>query len=147
MSTRGLFSFRFNGQDYVTYHPSDSYPEGLGSWLVHFAQRRLATDAEIEAFGTKLEALEWRAPSPAQGRPCRGFLGYELLEGIAEGRITWMFQDPDLVRTCLDCEFAYLLDLDAGVLEFWNLPERIASFPLASISSWAVGIMACEQRR
>ena len=33
MSTRGLLSFRFRGQDYVTYNHHDSYPKGLGAWV------------------------------------------------------------------------------------------------------------------
>jgi len=33
-----LLSFRFNGQDYVTYNHSDSYPKALGAWICRFAQ-------------------------------------------------------------------------------------------------------------
>jgi len=73
VSTRGLLAFRFEGQDYVTYNYSDSYPRALGTEIVKFAQEHLN-------------------------------------------------------------------------LEFWDLPERAVSFPLATITPCAVGVMDCERR-
>jgi len=144
-STRGLLAFRFEGLDYVTYTHSDSYPRGLGRGIVHFAQAHLNGREAIRAFGRKLAALEWlsRPRDARSGCP----QGVDLLHAIAAGRVSRIVHDRQLFRTCLDCEFAYILDLDAGVLEFWDLPERAESFPLASISACAVGVMECGRRR
>jgi hypothetical protein len=145
MSTRGLLAFRFEGLDYVTYNHSDSYPKGLGRGIVHFAQEHLRGRDSIQAFGRKLAALEWltQPRDTSAGTP----QGAELLEAIATGRVRRVVHDPQLSRTCLGCEFAYILDLDAEVLEFWDLPERAETFPLGSICSCAVGVMECERRR
>jgi hypothetical protein len=68
-------------------------------------------------------------------------------EAIAAGKVSRIVHGRQLFRTCLDCEFAYILDLDAGVLEFWELPERAESFPLDSISVCAVDVMESGRRR
>jgi hypothetical protein len=145
MSTRGLLAFRFEGLDYVTYNHSDSYPKALGRGIVHFAQEHLKGPEAIRAFGRKIAALEW-VSRPRDARPsCPQ--GADLLDAIAGGRVRRIVHDSLMFRTGLGCEFAYILDLDAGVLEFWDLPERAESFPLASISSCAVGVMECGRRR
>jgi hypothetical protein len=138
-----LLSFHFQGQDYVTYNHSDSYPKGLGARIVRFAQDHLKGAEAIQAFGRKIAALEW----VHQARDARSATpqGADLLAAIAAGKLAKVISNSELFRTCLDCEFAYILDLDAGVLEFWNLPDRVETFPLASISSCAVDIMECER--
>jgi hypothetical protein len=144
MSTRGLLAFRFQGQDYVTYNPSDSYPKALGARIVRFAQEHLNGDEAIQAFGRKLAGLEWVARARDARSAC--LHGADLLTAIAGARVNRIVRDSRLFQTRMDCEFAYILDLDAGVLEFWDLPERAESFPLASISPCAVGVMECGRR-
>jgi hypothetical protein len=144
MSTRGLLAFRFEGQDYVTYNHSDSYPRALGARIVHFAEEHLKGEEAIQAFGRKLAAVAWVSRSRDARSAC--LQGEDLLTAIAGQRVTRIVHDSQLFLTCLDCEFAYILDLDAGVLEFWDLPERAESFPLAKISSCAVGVMECGRR-
>ena len=39
MGTRGLYGFRKNGKDKVTYNHWDSYPEGLGIEVIRFCNR------------------------------------------------------------------------------------------------------------
>lgn len=34
MGTRGFYVFRFRGKYYVYYNHWDSYPQGLGTWIV-----------------------------------------------------------------------------------------------------------------
>lgn len=36
ISTRGLYGFRKNGQDKMTFHPHDSYLDGLGLMIARF---------------------------------------------------------------------------------------------------------------
>jgi hypothetical protein len=145
MSTWGLLSIRFLGQDYVTYNHSDSYPRCLGARIVHFAQEHLQGAEAIRTFGQKTAALKWDLPA-GSARQAR-IHGGDLLAAIARGEITHVAKDEGLFQTCLDCEFAYILDLDEAVLEFWDLPERAVFFPLASINSCAVGVMDCERRK
>lgn len=144
MSTRGLLAFRFKGQDYVTYNHSDSYPAGLGIRVVLFAQGHLKGAEAIQAFGNKIAALDWVTRPWGRRSDCPQ--GGELLAAIAEDRITRVVQDSHLFRTGLDCEFAYILDLDSEILEFWDLPEKREFFPLASINICMVDTMECERR-
>ena len=141
MSARGVLAFRFEGQEYVTYNHSDSDPEALGARIVRFAREHLHGREAIQAFGRKLAAVEWIA----RARGARWFClqGADLLAAIAGQRVTRIIHHRRLFQPCRDCEFAYLLDLDAGILEFWDLPARAETFPLASISDRAVGIMEC----
>jgi hypothetical protein len=145
MSTRGLLAFRFEGLDYVTYNHSDSYPKALGCGIVRFAREHLAGREAIRSFGRKIAAVEWLS-QPRNSNSIHP-QGAELLEAIACGRAHRIVHDCRIFQTALDCEFAYILDLDAEVLEFWDLPERVESFALASLSPFAVGIMECGRRR
>ena len=38
MGTRGLYGFRKNGKDKITYNHWDSYPEGLGQNVLNFVK-------------------------------------------------------------------------------------------------------------
>jgi hypothetical protein len=144
MSTRGLLSIRYKGLDYVTYNHSDSYPKHLGALIVHFVQHHLQGEEAIHTFGRKTAALEWvKAAADARSSYPQGG---DLLAAIAKGEITRLPTGEDLFRTCLDYEYAYILDLDERVLEFWDLSERIETFPLATLHPCAVGVMECERR-
>jgi len=146
LSTRGLLSFRFKGQDYVTYNHSDSYPKALGAGICLFAQEHLNSKASIETFGQRLQALEWvdgfRKPDTTH------LQGGALLQAIAKGEVQRIARDNRAFRLCLDCEFAYILDLDEDVMEFWDLVagERVETFALDSLSPCAVDVMECERR-
>lgn len=146
MSTRGLMSFRFEGQDYVTYNQSDSYPKALGARICLFAQENLNTKAAIDSFGQKLKALEW--VDGFRKRDTTQPQGGALLEAIAKGEVRRIARDNRAFRLCLDCEFAYILDLDEDVMEFWDLiaGECVETFSLGSRSLCAVDTMECERR-
>jgi hypothetical protein len=145
VSTRGLLSFRFKGQDYVTYNHCDSYPEALGAWVCRFAQEHLDSEAAIEQFGLKIQALEWVDDS-RDWRTTR-LQGKELLEAIVKGEVRRVSRNNRAFRLCLDCEFAYVLDLDAGVMQFWDLVEgeRLEEFSLVSLTTCAVAVMECAR--
>lgn len=146
MSTRGLLSFRFNGQDYVTYNHSDSYPKALGAWICRFAQEHLDSQASIDAFGQRIQALEWvegdrdREASRLQGR--------DLLEALANGKVRRVARDNRAFTHSMDCEFAYILDLDAGLMEFRDLVDggKVETFSLVSLTMCAVDVMECARR-
>lgn len=101
MSTRGLLSIRFLGQDYLTYNPSDSYPKHLGAGVVRFAHTHLQTSEAILAFGWKIAGLKWVHPFSKAWSP--RIQGADLLEAVAKGEIAWACKDNSLFQTCLDC--------------------------------------------
>ena len=146
MSTRGLLSFHFQGQNYVTYNHSDSYPKALGAWICLFAQEHLNSKASIKSFGQKLQALEW--VDGFGQRDTAQLQGGALLEAIAKGKVQRIARDNRAFRLCMDCEFAYILDLDKDVMEFWDLVagEQVETFTLDSLSLCAVDVMECERR-
>jgi hypothetical protein len=141
-----LLSFRFEGQDYVTYNHCDSYPKALGTSICLFAQEHLNSKAALESFGQKLQALEW-VDGFRKGETTQ-VQGGALLEAIAKGAVRRIARDNRAFRLCLDCEFAYILDLDEDVMEFWDLVagERVETFTLGSLSLCAVDVMECERR-
>lgn len=143
MSTRGLLSFRFNGQDYVTYNHSDSYPKGPGAWICRFAQKHLNSESAMGSFGRKVQAVEW-VDGFGDREACR-LQGLELLEAIGNGEVRRVARNNQAFSLCGDCEFACILDLDAGRMEFWDLVEgdRVVTFPLLSLSTCAVDVMEC----
>jgi hypothetical protein len=99
----------------------------------------------IAAFTRRAARVVWSTGVPgARGaRP----QGADLLEAILRGDLAQGFADRDPFRMCLDCEFAYVLDLDTEVLEFWELPDRAEAFPLATLSPYAVEEMECARSR
>lgn len=143
MSTRGLLALRFGGRDLVTYNHFDSYPEGLGAGILRFAREHLEDREAIRAFRRKVEALEW---VEAGDRTARLFQpqGSDLLEAIAGGELRRAVCGPDLYGSCLDCEYAYVLDLDEGVLECWDLREKVRSISLGSLEGSSAGDLVCE---
>ena len=147
MSTRGLLSFRFLGQDYITYNHCDSYPKHLGARVVFFAKQHLHCKEAIQAFGRKVAALAWVPRDREAGSSDRYPQGGDLLEAIAKGEVTRTVREMDFSSAPLDCEFSYVLDLDKEVLEFWDLAEKVGSHPLATVNPCTVGVMECERRR
>ncbi|BDU71341.1 hypothetical protein [Mesoterricola silvestris] len=146
MSTRGLLAFCFNGRHYVTYNHSDSYPKGLGAGVCRFAAAHLHSPSAIEAFGRKLEALEW-VDNARDGEATR-LQGGELLAAIAQGEVRRVARENLAFTLGGDREFAYILDLDQGRMEFWDLFDggQAATFDLETLSSCAVDVMECERR-
>lgn len=145
MSTRGLMTLRHGGRDFITYIHSDAYPRGQGSRIIRFALDHLDSEEAIGRFGGMVARLTW--VSRARGPRLTDPQGGDLLAAIARGAATHVHADPEALRTRHDCEFAYVLDLDAGVLEFWELPWRVEAFALESLSSCAVDVMECARSR
>ena len=143
MSTRGAYGFRKNGVDKITYNHFDSYPSGLGADFARFCARvgaeglnRLCDEATL---------VQSRAtPTKEQIEECvkagyfdesvgdrsekdwycllRGLMGnFDEYERLAEtGERLYMIDDADFLKDSLFCEYAYVANLDEGVLEFWT---------------------------
>ena len=143
MSTRGLYGIRKNGIDKLTYNHFDSYPEGLGKKVVKFC---LGNDEKtLHKFFDLIEVVDGNdAPTKEQVEYCTS-LGLDdtgvgeqslydwyclirnlqgdfcLYQKLVEGhnRI-YMIDGIDFIKDSLWCEYAYIINLDDNVLEFYQ---------------------------
>ena len=159
MGTRGLYGIRKNGIDKATYNHFDSYPEGLGEDIVKFC---LKTDIEkLHTFFDLIEIVEQNScPTKEQVEYCtslglddtnvgeqslydwycliRNLQGdFGLYRKMIEGRNKiYMIDGIDFIEDSLWCEFAYIINLDDNVLEFYvgyqNEPQESNRYGTAS---------------
>lgn len=136
MSTRGAIGIRVSGVDKVSYNHFDSYPDGLGEQFVEQVKAlrerpnlkeqaialrlvnedtpptdddivRLSQSADTSVSTQKL--TEWHVLL----REMQGDLTAMLDAGV-------MIDGADFLSDSLFCEYAYILNLDDGVLEFYQ---------------------------
>ena len=101
MSTRGAVGFRCGGVDKIAYNHWDSYPSGLGQPVLDYLKDKSLNELkdEFEDINIVLECEE-----------C-GWNGYGFNQE---------FQDAsDFLKDSLFCEYAYIINLDDNVLEFY----------------------------
>lgn len=143
MSTRGLYGFRKNGVDKTTYNHSDSYPEGLGAAISKFCCS--VTPAQMSDFFDRIILVEERGkPTKEQQHYCMAkgwydpYVGnrtpeswYNLLrnlqgnmseldKAVRSGEDFFMTDGGDFIKDSLFCEYAYIINLDSGMLEFFE---------------------------
>ena len=138
MGTRGASGFRIGGVDKVTYNHWDSYPQGLGTYVLGFV-RGCGMD-KLREIAERIELVEDDdEPTPDQVDECtrRGLLDltvgdqsekswYCLLRGAQRGLsawgdgLRWMFDSHAFLRDSLSCEWAYIINLDSGKLEVYR---------------------------
>lgn len=139
MGTRGAWGFRINGEDKVTYNHWDSYPEGLGQDIVN-ALRKIPLDnlreraanlrlvnGQDQADAGDIERLKKFADDSVSSRSMtewyvllrktQGDLPATLEAGV-------MIDGKGFVADSLFCEWAYLVNLDEGVLEVFQGFQR-----------------------
>ena len=105
MSTRGAFGIRKNGIDKVGYNHFDSYPEGLGAeiltWLKNTDMNKLSSLFDkiilLEPNHDFKEVFNWDT--------------HEINSSFTE--------DSAFLGDSLFCEYAYIINLDDNVLEFY----------------------------
>lgn len=149
MSTRGLWGFRKNGRDMLTYNHSDSDPSWLGKQISKFISD--LTDEELGKFPDMLEPVDEDKPAAAEHTRLCKELGvadfdvasrketdyYCLLRG-AQGNFPFyegLVKNPpeclkgnklpfiisnSFIQDSLYCEYAYIINLDEKRLEFWK---------------------------
>jgi len=145
MGTRGALGFRLNGQDHLTYNQFDSYPDCMGHNTLEFIVKRyraLDYDGMIAGLKEDVSNLvavnEDEKPTEAQKAmlKAQGCLDlgvskqseddwYCLLrntQGNLEKILAARFYSPanDFVMDSLFCEYAYIINLDEEVLEFYK---------------------------
>ena len=138
MSTRGAYGFRVNEQDKVTYNHSDSYLESLGVSVLSFVANESTESMKKTAERIKL-VKEDKKPTEAQIKKCESYtnLGvskrsvddWYCLMRNAQGELDiyagddgfpYMIDSHDFLFDSLSCEWAYIINLDDGVLEIYK---------------------------
>ena len=56
MGTRGLYGFRKQGVDKITYNHFDSYPDGLGADVINFIKKHSID--ELEKFYDRIQMVQ-----------------------------------------------------------------------------------------
>ena len=144
MSTRGLYGFRFNSKDKVAYNHCDSYPEGLGREVIDFCVNHSIEEMQELYQKITLVMEDVDKPTPQQIKWAKDnnlFNGdvssrsetdwYCLLRGIQgdlartfriakDTGMMCMIDYHDFILDSLFCEYAYIINLDTGMLEFWE---------------------------
>lgn len=147
MGTRGMYGFRINGTDKCTYNHYDSYPEVLGRDITRFAATvRLEA---MKEFASAIKLVDAKTPpTDEQIEKCKRY-GYcdfgvstksetdwycltRKLQGdfakMAESMLNeWDYYMPDeseFIKDSLFCEYAYIINLDTGTLEYYKGFQR-----------------------
>ena len=134
MGTRGLIGFRRGGVDKLTYNHFDSYPEYLGEKVLQFiVQYR----EELDSIFDKIVLVnETDKPTQEQIEVCKNYTNLGVSTGSCEdwycllrnaqgdlscyaNDLKYMIDSHDFILDSLFCEYAYILNLDTNVLEFW----------------------------
>lgn len=145
MSTRGLYGIRKDGIDKCTYNHSDSYPSWLGRKVLEFCANN--TIENLEKFFNKIELVdESSKPTEEQIKKCveagyyngvvstksvddwycllRNLQGnfdeYQDLIDNDEAKTIFMTDCISFIKDSLFCEYAYIINLDDEVLEFYE---------------------------
>ncbi len=150
MSTRGLYGIRKNGIDKCTYNHCDSYPEYLGSEILNFCAKN-SVERLSKLFDNIDMVIENTKPTEEQIDICKksGYTDFRVsrqnendwycllrnLQGdfkkytecIDNNEKVFMIDNIDFIKASLFCEYAYIINLDEKVLEFYvgfqNTPQ------------------------
>lgn len=135
MGTRGLYGFRMNGLDKTTYNHFDSYPDILGRDIVNFCSNYSADEMK-EIFKKIILVSELDTPTNEQIVECKQFANLSVytkrlddwycllrnsqgkLEPYTNG-LRYMIDNSSFIKESLFCEYAYIINLDENVLEYW----------------------------
>ena len=176
MSTRGLYGFRKDGEDKLTYNHCDSYPEWLGRNILEFCSKYSRKEME-ELFAKIVLVAKNCVPSTEQIAVCKAFDLYDgdvgtrdekdwycllrnmqgNLEAVKkmadETGTAFMTNNNSFIYDSLFCEYAYIINLDSGVLELWRgfqkeqqegsryagQPDRMGYYPCKLIGEIPLG--------
>lgn len=138
MSTRGAVGFKFDQKEVIFYNHCDSYPDSLGQETVDYVQS--VTDwneirDQVSAFvGVNLgdiptqEQIEWawELGTVNLGVSKRSEKDFYCLTREAQGdlglqiKLGFGLLSNDFPYQSLNCEFAYIVNLDTMELEFYE---------------------------
>lgn len=134
MGTRGVYGFRKNGVDKITYNHFDSYPSHLGEKVLQFCKEtsieemnriyesiimvkgyEKVTEEQLEMIPVSLEEITREV----------GIEFYDCLRlyqgdiSVYKDGLRFMTDSEDFIKDSLFCEYGYIINLDTNLLEFW----------------------------
>ena len=114
MSTRGVYGFFSGGRNKILYNHQDSYPDNLGRKIFGFVRDH--TDKELKNLCDSIKVIEdMNGPPPTDaGDP----VYWEL--GVPNEGLLFIENSEIFLGDSLNCEWAYVINLDAGVLEIYK---------------------------
>jgi hypothetical protein len=139
MGTRGLYGFRKNGVDKTTYNHFDSYPDGLGADVINFIKKHSVD--ELEKFYDRIQMVqELATPTKEEIKTCvdAGLCDLSVskqstndwycllrkiqgdLDALYNSPVAYMIDNSDFIKDSLFCEYAYIINLDENVLEYYE---------------------------
>lgn len=145
MGTRGAFGVRVDGVDKVTYNHFDSYPEGLGEDLAKQLAAMMKRKQGLE--GLRAQAREVvvldEDSEDTVSIIAKKLGGRYHHQGVSTGQDAYsmvrnlqgdlkailddaqlMLDSHDFLKDSLFCEWAYIANLDTGVLEVYRGFQR-----------------------
>jgi len=150
MSTHGVYGYRLNGKDKVTYSQFDSYPMGWAIGLLEMIQNY--SDEELVKMAENIKLVtNALPPTKEEIKACEKYTDLHvsnnstsdwhcLLYGT-QGNLEvykdfpYMLDSSNLLKNSLVCEYAYILNLDEKVFEVYvggnmdiNAAGRYAKF-------------------
>lgn len=136
MGTRGCYGFYKNGITKATYNHFDSYPSVLGESILDFAGNTSLKN--MNKIFDKIELVrEDSIPTIEQIENCQDFtdlsvssqniINFYCLLRKAQGdlnayktNLKYMIDSKEFLGNSLFCEYAYIINLDKNVLEFYK---------------------------
>jgi len=135
MGTRGAWGLRYKDEDKITYNHFDSYPDGLGKTIKEFVcvhsveeltevfEKIILVDSNIQPTAEQVKETEkWTNMSVSSGDGSWYCLLRES-QGEPESYINglkYMIDNKEFLKDSLFCEYAYIINLDKKVLEFYE---------------------------
>ena len=120
MSTRGLYGIRKGEVDKCTYNHCDSYPDGLGRDILQFCATH--SEQQISDLYNLIELFNTNVPPTEEQKAMCKINGYVNLNVSSQSDSDWycLLRDCKFIKDSLFCEYAYIINLDTHVLEFWR---------------------------
>jgi len=144
MGTRGAYGFRVGGTDKVTYNHFDSYPDSLGVAILSFL-RDVGND-ELRDIAERIELVDETTPPTRRQinmcqkagtvnlgvsgqstkdwycllRNAQGDLGIYRRDENGMAPLPFMIDSHQFLIDSLFCEWAYIINLDTGMLEIYR---------------------------
>lgn len=139
MGTRGLYGLRKNGKDKTSYNHFDSYPTGLGTDILNFI-RNHSNAALNEFYDCIIMVNERSKPTDEEKTNCSKNHSIDLnvssgsvddwycllrnvqgnLEALFQWESPYMIDNRDFIKDSLFCEYAYIINLDTNMLEYYK---------------------------
>ncbi len=108
MATRGAYGFRVDGQDIITYNHYDSYPSGLGNDILK-ELHKIDSDT-LNRVARSIKARDFRRVDHPDISVADFFAG----------KFTNIIDNSGFLAKSSHCEWAYIVNLDEGVLEVYK---------------------------